>query len=376
MKIINFIKNFGWAALADRGIENKEYPNGFHVLNYSQIDSRKDDEVACECRGLILDNDLNIICRPFTRFFNYGEMDTKNFDFSNCTVWEKADGSMVKIYFNNVDSRWEIGTRGSAFAEVNHVFGLRTNWTFREAILDAMNFTEDQFQECMNSNEFHKSCTYVAEYISPFNHIVTQYDKPQIVLLSVISNISGLESLSDGIFKWVTVFESKGMNVRSPKLYHASSAEQIVKMAESLENLQEGFVVFDNNTGTRIKVKSSVYVAVHHLRGNGTPSRDRLMEVVLKNEQDELLDYFPEFSDFIEPIEIALSQLLHEATRVYELNEYHENQKDFALAVKDTNVGSICFKARKEKTTAYMAFETMELNQQMKLLEKYLVDCV
>jgi hypothetical protein len=95
------------------------------------------------------------------------------------------------------------------------------------------------------------------------------------------------------------------------------------------------------------------------------------MEVVLMNEQEELLTYFPMFKEYVDPIEVALRQLLVDACDIYCAHKYHESQKDFAMAVKDHKVAPILFKARKDGLDVYKAFESMDMNQRVKLLEKY-----
>lgn len=372
MEVVKYLKEKGWQTLSEElSIEVREYENGFRVLNYSQIDSPKMHPVVQECRGLILDVDHNIICRPFKRFLNYGEGDTKTFDFSDVTVYEKADGSMVKVYWNPHGSKWEIGTRGTAFAEANHVFGLKTDWTFREAILDAMNFSEEQFQTCMS--QMSREHTYIFEYVSPYNRIVTPYERPMVVLLACIRNDNGEELTFSQLHKEVGYFLfSKGMNLRVATVYDVKGSDAIVALAESLPNLQEGFVVYNNKSGERIKIKSSVYCAIHHLRGNGSPTRNSLIELVLKNEQDELLTYFPEYKDFVTPVEEALSKLLQDAEELYNKHKDIEVQKDFALAVKDSPVSPICFKSRKDRVTIHESFYSLPFNQQEKLLERYL----
>lgn len=370
MEVKKFILDNGWNALTDQLAIDVKQTDELMVLNYSQIDSPKMHPVVQECRGLVLSKYLNILCRPFKRFLNYGEGDTKEFDFSDVTIFEKADGSLVKVYWNPYKNRWEVATRGSAYGEVNHVFGTKTDWTFREAILDAMKMTEDEFQLAMAGLD--RSVTFLFEYVSPYNRIVTPYDQPMVVMLGVVDNESGDNASLVDLQNWTKIFHAMGMNVRMPKVYQANGVDEIVKLAESLEGLQEGFVVFNNKTGERVKIKSSTYCAVHHLRGNGTPSPNRLMEVVLKNEQDELLAYFPEFKMFIDPIVEQLNYLLSQAEGMY--NVYHSltDQKQFALAVKDQPYAAILFKARKEKCSVHHAFSTMELNQQIKLLEKFL----
>jgi len=366
LEVQKFIREKGWQALKDElFIEVREYDNGLRVLNYSMIESPKMHPVVMECRALKLDQDANVVSRAFNRFFNFGEADTQDFDFSNCTVWEKVDGSICPIYFCPQTNQWEISTRGTGFAEANHVWGTKTNCTFRQAILEAMHLTEAEFQETMVP--FPRDVTYVCEYTSPFNRIVTHYLEPQMVLLAVVGH-DGVEEPIKNVQQYLY---QQGMNIRMPEVYQASSGEELVKLAESLDNLQEGFVVFDHNTGKRVKCKSSHYVLVHQMRGNGVPSMNNLLELVAKNEQDELLAYFPEYKVFVEPVEKAMEELLDIAFSVYECSRDILSQRDFALKVKDTRVAPIMFKARKDCVEPEHAYKSMEVSQRVKLLEKF-----
>lgn len=366
MEVQKFIREKGWQALKDElFIEVREYDHGLRVLNYSMIESPKMHPVVMECRALKLDQDANVVSRAFNRFFNFGEADTQNFDFSNCTVFEKADGSLCPIYFCPQTNRWEISTRGTGFAEANHVWGTKTNCTFREAILEAMKLTEDEFQGIMMS--FPEDVTYVTEYTSPFNRIVTPYPEPQMVMLAAV----GHDGIEEPISTYCETLYNLGMNIRMPTTYQAKSGDELVKLAESLDNLQEGFVVVDHNTGKRVKCKSSHYVLVHQMRGNGAPSMNNLLELVAKNEQDELLAYFPEYKVFVKPIEQIQEGMLICAREVYDATRNLETQKDFALAVKDQLVANLLFRARKDGSEIDHAYGSMDVSQRVKLLEKF-----
>lgn len=373
MLVQKFIKEHGLQALTDQlSISVKKYPNGYVKLGYSQIDSPKNHPVVNECRGLILfvddQNNSKVIARSFNRFYNYGECDTKDFDFSNCTVWEKLDGSMVQIYWSPLDNCWNVGTRGMVYAEGNFAFSLtESTGTFKDWILRALGVSFEQLQTAMES--FPKECTYTMEYCGPENQVVTPYPESFCALLAVTDNETGKE---EPITNYIDQMVLLGLNVRKPNTYQAKSGDDLVKLADTLDGLKEGFVVYDHNTGNRVKVKSKTYCAVHHLRGNGVPSMERLMEVVLMNEQDELISYFPTFKEFVDPIVQALQTLIDVANTTFMLYCDIEDQKEFALKVKDTKVNSIMFKARKDKTDAVTAFRSMELNQQIKLLEKFI----
>jgi tRNA splicing ligase len=137
LKVQEYIKNNGVDALSlNFGIKVKQYDEGLIVLNYDQINSPKSDPVVIECRGLILYSDnFEVAARAFDRFFNYGEVPelTKSISFSDCHVYEKADGSLIKIYWCRTTGRWEISTRGTAFAES----GNEMLPTFRSGVLGA-----------------------------------------------------------------------------------------------------------------------------------------------------------------------------------------------------------------------------------------------
>lgn len=67
------------------------------------------DETLLMCRGLVTDNEGNIIAKPFDKFFNIEEgkfEPTENFE-----VYEKMDGSLGIVFW--FQGQWVVATRGS-----------------------------------------------------------------------------------------------------------------------------------------------------------------------------------------------------------------------------------------------------------------------
>lgn len=81
MKVQEWLRNNGGnlELLEEQlGITHNVHEDGRVILNYSQIDSPKQNPIVMECRGLILDknNNWELVARSFPRFFNRGEIDT------------------------------------------------------------------------------------------------------------------------------------------------------------------------------------------------------------------------------------------------------------------------------------------------------------
>ena len=131
------------------GIKVRKYPeDNIVLLDYDQIESPKTHPIVIECRSLILAMDtLEVVSRKFDRFFNLGEAPElyQDFDFDSAVVMEKADGSLIGVYFNPHTSRWEVSTRGMAKAEGEHMFG----GTFRDKVLAAFGFAGDGGDACL-----------------------------------------------------------------------------------------------------------------------------------------------------------------------------------------------------------------------------------
>lgn len=350
---------------AELGIKVKDYPeDGMVLLDYDQIASPKSHPIVIECRSLILHRDsFRVISRKFDRFFNYGECPEfyADFNFNSSVVMEKADGSLIGIYFHN--GRWEISTRGMAKAEGQHVLG----GTFREKVVDAFGFSgEDEFQKYFA--EFPSTNTYVFEYTSHENRIVTKYAKPEMVLLGVNHWFGAVYNLW-AMIEIVESMVADGLSVRMPKMYDLTEdMDALAKVANELPDLQEGFVVWDPVSGKRVKLKAATYVIAHKLRGNdAVPTRKNLLILVLEGEVDEFLAYFPEWGNDIEAIKNEVAETLQKANEVWKDASGLADQKAYALVVKDLPFSGLMFEARKKNQLPSEAFLGWDVNRKLRL---------
>lgn len=353
MKVIAYLKEHGIEALTEAfGIIVKKYPEeGLLVLNYDQINSPKGEEIVHECRGLILDTEFNIVSRSFNRFYNYGEQ-FATFDPHTDVAYEKVDGSLIKIYHHS--DEWRVSTRGTAFAE-SGVNG----WdiTFKDMVykaLDCANYGE--FEYLCQTNLDH-NCTYICEVTGVENRVVTRYQDYTLWYLACRANQSG--EYYDGY--------SKEFGFKEPRRFKFDSIEHCLETAKHLPDLQEGYVMYSNGIPV-CKVKSPAYVAVHFIRGNGL-NPNRVAEIVVINEQDEYLKYFPEDEKHFTPYTLKLAETLWKAQEVLIECFGIQDQKEFALKVKDYPFAQFLFQARKlGESNVLKVFNASETNRKVKFL--------
>ena len=81
------------------------------IWNYSpEVQyNQKWDEITLQCRGLVTDNNGDVIAYPFKKFFNIEE--NRHTPTENFEVYEKMDGSLGILFF--YEGKWVVATRGS-----------------------------------------------------------------------------------------------------------------------------------------------------------------------------------------------------------------------------------------------------------------------
>lgn len=360
MQVLDYIKENGIQKLNEEfSIMVKLYDEGLYVLNYDQINSPKAHPIVMECRGLIIDHSFNIVSRSLDRFFNLGEQpDTQvHLDWSKAECAEKVDGSLIKIY--NWKDTWYCSTRGTAFAESNCNFGD----SFKSLIFKSLDCDDEiEFQHLCNL-WLDSDWTYILELTCRENRVVKSYDGYTLHYLASRHNQTG--EFGDDYEKQAALM----IGGREINTFKFSSVDDCINTAKHLPDLEEGYVVYQDGKPI-CKVKSPAYVAVHHIRGEGLSAK-RIMQLVLINEQDEYLNYFPEDEKFFTPYVEALKQVFNDIVVVYEQFKGITEQKEFALSVKDYPFSGVLFQARQKNKDIIETFHEQSESFKMKVLETF-----
>lgn len=357
MEVTTYLKDKGVKALEEEiAIVVKEYDD-LYVLNYNQIESPKDHPITKECRGLILDKDFNVVSRSFDRFFNYGECTAgENLGISECSVVEKVDGSLIKIYFYK--GIWHVSTRGTAYAESNVAdFGL----TFQDLVWKSLNVSDEGHFQSLCNDHLYPENTYIFEVTSRENRVVTRYEGYTLWSLGCRNNETGEYSQPQHI---------ENFGAKLPKTYNFKSIDDMLEASKALPDLAEGYVLYREGI-PQCKVKSPLYLTVHRIRGEGSLTNKRVMQLLLMNEQDEYLTYYPEDERFFEAWINCYEALLCRISATYDTYKHIEDQKQFALKVKDELFSAVLFQSRNKGEHPVRVWHQQREAYKLKVLEEY-----
>lgn len=350
LKLIN--QNSNWEDILSSSPYNLiiKQKGDFVLLKYSSIEPKSDmsNPIVQECRGLILKKDFfeltsnpsipqyKVASMRFTKFFNYGQEEAAILEFP-CEASEKIDGSLIGVWYDN-NTGWHVSTSGNIDAE--------------DAPIDTGEYKSyrDIFNLAWDDNFFDmlsKDCTYMFELVSPFTKLVVPYKETKLYLLAIRNNIT-LEEF-DRSYLSIIAKQLFGDKISVPKSYMCKNIEEIQNAVNELtdndENF-EGFVLCDKNFN-RIKLKSAIYTNLFFIRGEGVFSNKKILKLIMDEQDDDVIAYFPEYKEQFDRIRRGLSlfithlkSLLSDGEKLYKLDK-----KEFADNIKIYKYKDILFKA-------------------------------
>ena len=260
------------------------------IWNYSEKVQYEDlfDEITLQCRGLVTDEDGEVVGRPFKKFFNLSE--GKHIPTPDFTVAAKMDGSLGILFYHKGD--WVMATRGS-FTSEQAVKGFELLQKYRYKDLP-------------------KDCTFLFEIIYPENRIVCQYEFEDVVLLGMINTKNGDEySIYDNNL------DKLGFNL--VKRYDGVKDYTLLK--DMIKDNEEGFVVRFFN-GDRVKIKGDEYVRLHKIMTN--LSTTGVWEVLSSGgEMDDLIkdvpdEFYNKIKDYVKGLRYQYHSVKEHAGKLFD----------------------------------------------------------
>ena len=240
------------------------------IYNYSRMTQyeHKWDDITTMCRGLVVDNQGNIVAKSFNKFFNMEELTLNDLPDESFEVFEKLDGSLGILFW--YEGQWIVASKGSFSSDQSNKANqiLRTKY---------------------NIESIPKGYTVLFEIIFPENRIVCDYGSEEsLFILGMFSTISGKEMDYDTLR--VISLESK-----MPLVKRYDGINDYDTLKSTIGSNQEGYVVRFRN-GFRMKIKGEEYVRLHRIL---TGFSNVNVWEYLKDNKDlsELLDRVPDEFD-------------------------------------------------------------------------------
>jgi RNA ligase len=314
---------------------HKQHPN--LVLFKYEMTADFREPLVRECRGLVLDssNEWRVVCRPFDKFFNYGEGHAATIDWSTARVQEKLDGSLCTLYYYG--GAWNVATTGTPDASGEVHGGEKT---FDEYFFDAFyDHAVDVYGEGGVLPAGYEDMSFMFELTGPLNRVVIPYSEASVTLLAARENRSGRYASADRMR-----FLAQWMNVKLVREFPLQSFADIAATFERMSPLQqEGYVVVDG-AGNRVKVKHPGYVAVHHAKDVGPRA---LLEIIRTGECPEVMASLPELKDELQLWQRKYDALVRECEEDFYELRHEATQKDFALQALKRRYSGALFAMRK-----------------------------
>lgn len=312
------------------------------LFNYDILKARGDCTIENEARGLILDQNADIVSMSFKRFFNSHEQYVAKLDWDLARAEFKHDGTLVVLY--EYKGNFYIQTRRKATANVS--IQSTNGLTYSNAVINVLKEKfKDPFRPFRNHNIDECFC-WAFEFVAPFNRIVTPYDKPDLYLLSIFNKteIKEMPTLYSDDF-------AREYRISRPNSIFVEEIEEILEAFPEIDPLEEGFVVVDRNFN-RMKVKNPSYLSISRTVNAGSRVVPRhFAEIVLKGDAKEIISYYPEYREVLELMDNILSDMIEEVTTLWWINSGIDSQKEFAEAVKSHPLNHLLFMLRKGKIT-------------------------
>lgn len=293
----------------------------YMLLKYSQIESDFSKKIVKECRGIILDKEsLKVVAFPFTKFFNYGQVEAAKINWKGARVLDKIDGSLISLWYDRGEWHWStsgnINASKTEFSLPDLVQLKCSMKTWKELIESADNYGDIQWEN------LNKNCTYMFELVSPYTKIVIPYPYTRLHHLATRNNITYQE-------------EEQDIGIVKPKSYPIETLEDCVYAAEHLSKEYEGFVVVDKNYH-RIKIKNPTYLMMHKMANNNQVTLKAILALLKSNDHEEFLSYFPEYVSTFNKVQEVLTQYEQEMVADAEYYKRLKNtmtRKDLATKI-------------------------------------------
>lgn len=333
------------------GVDVKREDDLF-LFKYDMLAARWSFAITHECRGVILRNTNGVwkfVCRPFDKFFNQTEpyctiVEEPTFN-SNCpqlSFVEKADGSMINLWFDDVKDTWRASTGGTITPGNAGDYDVK----FDALFFQTLGLVAEQLKSVQSLD---KGSTHIHELCCEENRIVTKYPENKVFLLGVRNNEHGTYmdvNAQEEIL--LEIMEKGGKSTLPYRINFAYIDVKTLEQARAYVEAQstnfkdfgeypEGFIVYDGFKPL-CKMKNMRYLQLHAFSGGDIGhTRNKVIEAFFTGTLDDYYMMLTErMKEFAESLKDKVVEQYKKMSAVSEhfVGKTFETQKDYALTVQ------------------------------------------
>lgn len=267
---------------------------------------------------------------------------TNNFFANNILV----HNSIIKVYHYN--KKWNIATNGTIDARDAETTDPLTgkNFNFYDLFHEGLEEMGVTFPEL--TKQLIEGYTYIFELVHPVTRIVVKYEKPGVYLIGIRNNKT-MKEIDTFDKNNEQVRKVTSLGIKQPKTFSFASQEEMLAAVETLTADEEGYVVRDPEF-KRVKVKGSLYLKMHYLKGRGPNEPKKIIEMIQANETDEFLSAFPEYKPRVDGFKNKIDNYIKIIQADWKdlflaFGPDFKSRKEFAIVAKETTNPGAMFKA-------------------------------
>ena len=309
--------------------------NNYKIINYDKK-MLNNDNIATYglCRSVIANEENTIVCYsppkslPYDVFINkYPEKK------QHIIAQEFVEGTMINVFFNKIPQIWEIATKNT-IGGFSYFYKSANAKTFNEM------FFESASNNMLNIDSLDQNKCYSFVLQHPNNRIVAPFNYPQLYLIAIysIDNTNNKVLIKNyNIYETENNQEFSTTTVKLPKIYELDSDEATVNTCEShdVDSLGDtkshtgesqtsgqtivdlndynkfidiyasvnteyevsGFVLYNEHTYERTRIRNPVYEEVKKLRGNQAKLQYQYLLLRKQGKVRDFLKFYPEHKE-------------------------------------------------------------------------------
>lgn len=311
--------------------------------------SKSENTKALQLRGLTFRTDTEeLVSLGIHKFFNDNENPLSMIEWNEddiLDVREKLDGSLIQTFV--IENKIYVKTKGT--------FNSKQAEKAKEII------DNDEKLQLMIKALHSLYVEPIFEYVSPFNQVVLQYDKTELVMTQVRNKETG-EYLD---YKFLKKMQ-KIYGVKIAKEYNYTLKE-LRKLQETEKNI-EGWVVRNKKYPLELqfrKNKTLWYFRLHHLISGDAMQENNIIEAIISENIDDVISQVQvgtEKRKYLEDMRTLVSHFFDRMlVEILELLPFKNKmeRKEFVLKYKDHDYFGVIMKSKTPEDAERILKETI-----------------